>query len=243
VRIDWWTIGLQAINAIVLIWLLGRFLFKPVAAIIADREAVAAKVSADAEALRAAAEKDHASAEAMEAAAVANRAAQLEAAAEAASSERERLIAEARADAEKLRATAKAEIAQQEDEARHRADLRAAKLAVAIAERLMTRLPDDSRVEPFLPALADGIDALSPESRADLANHARLRVASPPGAALGKRIAALLAEKLGTTAAPEIIVDASLIAGIELESSHAAVRNSLRADLDRIAVELARDDE
>ena len=40
-RIDLWTLGLQAINALVLIWLLARFLFRPIAAIIAERKALA----------------------------------------------------------------------------------------------------------------------------------------------------------------------------------------------------------
>ena len=29
-QIDWWTLGLQAVNALVLVWLLAHFLFRPV---------------------------------------------------------------------------------------------------------------------------------------------------------------------------------------------------------------------
>jgi F-type H+-transporting ATPase subunit b len=29
-RIDWWTLALQTANVLILIWLLGRFLFRPV---------------------------------------------------------------------------------------------------------------------------------------------------------------------------------------------------------------------
>ena len=32
-RIDMWTLGLQAINLIVLVWILSRYLFKPIGAI------------------------------------------------------------------------------------------------------------------------------------------------------------------------------------------------------------------
>ncbi len=39
--IDWWTLGLQTINALVLIWILSRFLFRPVSAIIAERRQAA----------------------------------------------------------------------------------------------------------------------------------------------------------------------------------------------------------
>ncbi len=40
-RIDWSTLALQTINALVLIWLLARFLFRPVAGIIAERQKAA----------------------------------------------------------------------------------------------------------------------------------------------------------------------------------------------------------
>ena len=40
-QIDWWTLGLQTVNALVLIWLLSRFLFRPIASILAEREVAA----------------------------------------------------------------------------------------------------------------------------------------------------------------------------------------------------------
>ena len=40
-KIDWWTLALQAVNAAVLIWLLAHFLFRPVADIIAARQKAA----------------------------------------------------------------------------------------------------------------------------------------------------------------------------------------------------------
>ena len=36
-HIDLWTLGLQTINVLVLVWLLARFLFRPVAAIVVQR--------------------------------------------------------------------------------------------------------------------------------------------------------------------------------------------------------------
>ena len=38
-QFDWWTFTFQAVNLLVLMWLLGRFLFRPIAGIIARREA------------------------------------------------------------------------------------------------------------------------------------------------------------------------------------------------------------
>ena len=51
-RIDMWTLGLQAINLIVLVWILSRYLFKPIGAILAQRQAQARTILDDAEAER-----------------------------------------------------------------------------------------------------------------------------------------------------------------------------------------------
>jgi F-type H+-transporting ATPase subunit b len=37
-HIDWWTLALQTVNALVLIWILTRFFFHPVMNIIAKRQ-------------------------------------------------------------------------------------------------------------------------------------------------------------------------------------------------------------
>ena len=47
-QIDWWTLALQTVNALVLVWLLARFLFRPVAKIVAERQKAAAALMADA---------------------------------------------------------------------------------------------------------------------------------------------------------------------------------------------------
>lgn len=43
-RIDWSTLALQTVNVVVLVWLLSRFLFRPVSDIIAKRQAAARKL-------------------------------------------------------------------------------------------------------------------------------------------------------------------------------------------------------
>ena len=52
-HLDPWTFALQIVNVLVLVWLLARFLFRPVAAIIAERRAAADALLAQAEAARA----------------------------------------------------------------------------------------------------------------------------------------------------------------------------------------------
>ena len=52
-RIDWWTLGLQTVNVLILVAILARFLFRPVIAIMEERQAAAAKALGDAETAKA----------------------------------------------------------------------------------------------------------------------------------------------------------------------------------------------
>ena len=55
--IDWFTVGAQALNFVILVWLMKRFLYKPVLAAIDVREKRIAKEIADADAKKADAQK------------------------------------------------------------------------------------------------------------------------------------------------------------------------------------------
>ncbi len=101
--IDWWTLGFEVVNVAILIWLLGHFFWKPVAAMIEARRAAAAKIIADAEASRDAVTK----AEAEIAATRAGFAA-----------EHDRVLADARAEADALRARLKQEAEAEADKIR-----------------------------------------------------------------------------------------------------------------------------
>ena len=106
-QIDWWTLGLQAINALVLIWLLNRFLFRPVAAILTERQAETRRIVAEAEAAKAAAEKERDSAQKTASELAASRSEALKDAAEDAEKQKALLLAAARGEADRLRAEAK----------------------------------------------------------------------------------------------------------------------------------------
>ena len=56
--IDWFTVGAQAINFIILVWLLKRFLYKPILDAVDAREKRVATELADADAKKAEAEKE-----------------------------------------------------------------------------------------------------------------------------------------------------------------------------------------
>ena len=102
--IDWFTVGAQALNFIILVWLLKRFLYKPILRAVDLREKRIAAELAEADAKRAEAERDrdefrHKNAEFDQ-----QRAALLSKATDEAKAERQRLIDEARKVADALSA-------------------------------------------------------------------------------------------------------------------------------------------
>src|ERR1039457_3204755 len=50
--IDWWTLGIQTVNVAILVWLLQRFFWHPVAAMIEQRRDATRRTMADAEAAK-----------------------------------------------------------------------------------------------------------------------------------------------------------------------------------------------
>jgi F-type H+-transporting ATPase subunit b len=244
-RIDWWTLGLQTINVLILVWILGRFLFRPVADIVAARRAEAEKTLAEARAARAAAETARAEVEAEAARRAADRDRLVAAATAEAETAKTALLAEARAEADRLRAAAEDEIRRAHATESARAADRAGRLAVDIAARLMTRLPKEAQVAGFVDGLAAAVATLPEATRASLAAadaHPILKTPRPLEPAEHEAVAAALARVLGHPVDLDLGVDPSLVAGLELETPHAVVRNSLAADLARIEAELTRHD-
>jgi F-type H+-transporting ATPase subunit b len=101
--IDWFTVFAQALNFMVLVWLLRRFLYKPVLAAIAAREKKVAAELADAAAKQSEASGQRDEFQRKNDGFDASRAALFKKAADDAGAERERLLAEARAAADALR--------------------------------------------------------------------------------------------------------------------------------------------
>ena len=51
-HIDWWTLALQTVNVVVLVWILARFFFRPIADLVAKRKEATARLLTDADAAR-----------------------------------------------------------------------------------------------------------------------------------------------------------------------------------------------
>jgi len=242
--IDWSTLALQAVNVAVLIWLLARFFWKPLAAMIEARKAAAAQILDDAEATRKAAEQARAGIEATRA---------------GFAQEREAILAKAAADAAALKAATLAATAKEvaAAEAAGRAalekqrqieerawDERASHLAVAIAERLAGRLQGPAIRAAFLDWLAGEIQRLPEATREAVALPGvtlTAVTAKPMDEAEQAACRARIGTAFGTTPEIAFTVDPALVAGLELRGPHFVIANSWRADLDQILGELRHD--
>jgi F-type H+-transporting ATPase subunit b len=100
--IDWFTVGAQVLNFLILVGLLKHFLYKPILGAIDAREARITKERADADAIKAAAETALAALKAQTASLDQDRAALLQKATEEAATERHRLLTEAQSAADAL---------------------------------------------------------------------------------------------------------------------------------------------
>ena len=94
--IDWFTVGAQALNFLILVWLMKRYLYQPIRHAIDAREKLIATELANAEAKKAEAQKEHDEFQHKNAEFDQQRAALLSKATDEAQAERQRLLDEAR---------------------------------------------------------------------------------------------------------------------------------------------------
>ncbi|CAN5393278.1 hypothetical protein BH10PSE14_BH10PSE14_20900 [soil metagenome] len=241
--IDWWTLGFQAVNVAVLIWLLGHFFWKPVAGMIDARRASVQKLTDDAEAIRAKAVAVLADVEKTRAGFAAERNAILADARKAADVVSAASLAKARAEAQTLQAAAKVAIAKEEKTQQAVWAERSADLAIDIAGRLVARLDGAAVQACFLAWLLDEIRKL-PEAVRKAAGEQdtklEVRSAVKLDAAARKSCGQAIGEALGGDPQIAFRTDHKLIAGFELHGEHLIVRSSWRADLATIQADLAK---
>lgn len=167
--IDWFTVFAQGLNFLVLVWLMKRFLYRPVLAAIAAREAGIAQQLAAAQAREAAAQRAQTEFEQSNDELRQKRAALLHKAAEDANAERARLEEQAR-QAAALR-SAKREQAQLRDAEGLRQAIgeRVRSEVFAIVQKTLTELADVTLEERMLRVLLRRLQELDTPGRASLA--------------------------------------------------------------------------
>jgi F-type H+-transporting ATPase subunit b len=235
-KIDWSTLALQTVNVLILVWLLQRYLFRPIARIIAERQSAAHALIGDAEAARLAARKELDAMTAENAQLAARRAEALAQIERDAGQQRAALLAAAHEEADRLRAEAVAQIQRDRAALAHEASERAVQLAVDIACKLLERVPDSMRVEPFIEGLMNGVNGLSPAARQALLADDSLQLTVPRALTADEQrtFEATLSAAFGHAVAWRAQIDGALVAGLELGGRHGIVRNSWRDQLEQV---------
>ncbi|MDD5058920.1 MAG: F0F1 ATP synthase subunit delta [Sideroxydans sp.] len=221
--IDWFTVVAQVVNFLILVWLLKRFLYKPILDAIDAREKRIAKELADAAAKMSDAEKMHDEFQRKNAEFEQQREALLSKATEEAQTERQRLLDEARQTADTL-LTKRQQAMRNDAQNLHQELGRVTQREVfAIARKALADLTDASLEQRMVEAFMHRLREMDEQSNADMA-HA-LQTATEPALVrsafdLTELQRAVIQKALSETFSADISIRfeaaPNLISGIEL---------------------------
>lgn len=246
-KLDVWTLALQAINFVVLVFLLQRFLYRPVMRAIDARktrteealsEATAAKVSADEARAGLAAERAevHASRDTL----LAEGRAQIAA-------ERERDLEAARREAAAIHAAARQKLADEANELRSEVRRHAVELALNLSSAILRDSASPAVAEALVDQATDRLAELPPSElerlRAQIEAGSVLEIVTAPRLpqTAEAHVRERIAQRLGAEPHVEFSSDEHLIAGAELRLPSTVIALSWRDALEHARKELERD--
>ncbi|HSG89521.1 MAG TPA: F0F1 ATP synthase subunit B [Pseudomonadales bacterium] len=237
--IDWFTVGAQALNFLVLVWLLKRFLYGPILAAIDAREARIRGELDSAAAARADAEHRQRDYEQRVAELEGQRKALLDAATADAEDQRKALVEAARAEADAIarsrRRALAAETARLGDALRRQAG----EEVLAISRAVLGELADTDLEGRIVARFLRALDEQDEDARTRLAtamSHETpvIRSALALPADAEEALRAAVADRFEGAAPPRFELDAELVGGIELSAGGLAVSWTISAWLDRL---------
>jgi F-type H+-transporting ATPase subunit b len=164
-QISWWTFALQVVNFLVLLWLLQRFLYRPVRDILEKRKQLASQAFSEADKAKTEAEAARHQYEEARAELVQERQAMLVAAHGSIEAERTERLEEARKEATKLIETAHAFIAEERVKTLKGLEADVASLAVKLARKLLDKLGGSISSDVILDQTADALKKLPDAER------------------------------------------------------------------------------
>ena len=244
---SWWTFALQAVNFLILVWLLRRFLFKPISAIVARRKEEIARAMTEASAekqnalnLQRDLQAQRAGIEAELQKAIEEQRAQLTA-------ERVKMVEQARAEVDEIRNRAATQLSEERAAAAQELFARTIELAVNLAERLVRELALPSIEHAFLTRVLGYLDHLTSQEQSALvarlgANPLVVTTAHPLDAREEAEWREQLGKRLGVAVAMKFNSDPALIAGAEITFPNAILRFNWRDTLTTAAKEINRDE-
>ena len=246
-HIDGWTIALQAVNFLILVWLLRRFLYKPVMAVIARRQAEIAKLMQAADSAKAESETMRHDLETQRAGIAHEETAALAEAHKHAEAERAAMLEKARTDAARLVDETRTQLTRERADAAETLKAEAGQLGVEIARRLLADLAPGASARPFLERALSDLKALPAEEKRRLAEQhgdgAAVRVVTAAKLDAGDEALCrqALAEALGGAPAVVFATDPALIAGVEVHFAHTILRHNWRDSLSEILPRVSSD--
>lgn len=246
-KLDLWTLTLQAINFAVLVLLLRRFLYRPVIRAIDARKAQTEQAMNEATAAKSGAEHARAELAAERAELHGSRDKLLADGRAELAAERERELEAARREADAVHAAARQKLADEalevRAEVRHHAVDLALELSSAILRGSASPAVAEALVEQATDRLAELPAAELERLRAQIASGSILEIVTAPAlpASAEAHVRARLAERFGTAAHIEFASDDQLIAGAELRLPSTVITLSWRDALERARKELERD--
>lgn len=234
--IDFWGLGLQAVNVLILVWILSRVFWRPVAAAITRRQEAAQKMIGSAQAMREKADEAYAEVTEARANIKAERVALLETAKAEAEASAKATLANAQARAEEMRKAAEESIHKQTLSAQKAHAAHASELSLKIAGKLLEHLNGPTAQSAFLAQLVDAITRMSDVDRAALlSSQSTIEVVAPENIGTDRdAIVKAIHKALGAEPELEFVADPALIGGLELRSTHFVLRNSWQADLTQV---------
>jgi F-type H+-transporting ATPase subunit b len=177
--IDWFTVLAQVVNFLILVWLLKRFLYRPILDAIDAREQRIAKELADADAKKAEAQKERDEFQHKNEAFEQQRAALLSKATDEAKAERQRLLDEARQAADALAAKREEALRSEQQNLSEALGQRAREEVFAIARKALADLAATSLEERMAEVFTRRLRGMDAKAKTGLG--AALKSASSPG--------------------------------------------------------------
>jgi F-type H+-transporting ATPase subunit b len=232
--IDWFTVGAQVLNFLILVWLMRRFLYKPILNAIDAREKRIAAELADAAAKKADAKRERDEFQQKNENLDQQRAALLSKATDEANIERERLLGEARKAADALSAKRQESLANDAGNLNQAITRRTQDEVFAIARKALTDLATTSLEERMVEVFTRRLRALNGEAKAAFVE--ALKTASAPALVrsafdLPPDQRAAIQKALNETCSAEVRIRfetaPDLVSGIELASNEQKVAWSI----------------
>jgi len=218
VTIDWLTVGAQAINFLVLVYLLQHFLYHPVINAMDRRERRIAEEMAEAEQREAAADREAARFREMQRALDEERTKRLEAAEREAEQRRQELLEQAREEVRRAREQWQSDLAREQTELERSVRHAAADAVARISRRVLAELADaglEARMaERFLARLGD-MDAAT-RTALQGAQRLTVRTAFEAGPEVAERLRDGIGRHLGRATQLDFQRADDLLCGIEL---------------------------